>query len=33
MIKYKNSDMLYKALTEINNMNIKNVNIDISLNI
>ena len=33
MIKYKNSDMLYKALTEINNMNIKDVNIDISLNI
>ena len=33
MIKYKNSDMLYKVLNDINSMDIKDVNIDISLNI
>ena len=33
MIKYKNTDNLYKALNELNNINIKDVNIDISLNI
>ena len=33
MIKYKKTDELYKALTEVNNINIKNVNVDISLNI
>ena len=33
MIKYKNSDLLYKALNEINNINIKHVNVDISINI
>ena len=33
MIKYKKNDLLYKALNEINNINIKNVNIDISINI
>ena len=33
MIKYKKSDKLYEALNVINSMNIKNVNVDISLNI
>ena len=33
MIKYKKTDELYKALEEINNNNIKDVNVDISLNI
>ena len=33
MIKYKKSDLLYKALNEINNISIKNVNVDISMNI
>ncbi|MBR4178533.1 MAG: primosomal protein N' [Bacilli bacterium] len=33
MIKYKRNELLYKALREINDLNIKNVNIDISLNI
>lgn len=33
MIKYKNSDKLYKVLNEINNINIRNVNIDINTNI
>ncbi len=33
MIKYKKTEELYKALTEVNNINIKNVNVDISLNI
>ncbi len=33
MIKYKKADNLYKALREINSINIKNVNIDINMNI
>ena len=33
MIKYKKSELLYKALNEINNISIKNVNVDISMNI
>ena len=33
MIKYKKTDGLYKVLNDINSMNIKNVNIDISINI
>ena len=33
MIKYKKADNLYKALREINSINIKDVNIDINMNI
>ncbi len=33
MIKYKNKDNLYKVLNELNNIVIKNVNIDININI
>ena len=33
MIKYKKSDLLYKVLNDINNLNINDVNVDISLNI
>lgn len=33
MIKYKKTDLLYKALNEVNNINIKGINVDISINI
>ena len=33
MIKYKKSDKLYEALSVINNIEIKNVNVDININI
>ena len=33
MIKYKKSDKLYEALSVINNIDIKNVNVDININI
>jgi len=33
LIKYKKADKLYKVLREIDNLNLKNVNIDISINI
>ncbi len=33
MIKYKKSDKLYEALNVINNIDIKNVNVDININI
>jgi primosomal protein N' (replication factor Y) len=33
MIKYKKTDKLYEALNIVNNINIKNVNVDININI
>ena len=33
MIKYKTKDNLYKVLNELNNITIKDVNIDINVNI